>query len=480
MRRAAAVLLLLTAVPLVWADAKPGDPIRIAVNPAEAPKPSLKYRLAPDRRDLAPGNAAAVYYRAMAFFVENSALLKEIKDDSWSEWMHTPLKELPLEQVKEQLAHARHLLHEIDLGARCKDCDWQLENRSEGAVLLLPEIQSFRSIAPVLAVRARYEMAQGKWEDAIQTLQTGYAAGRHLGRGPTIIHVLIGGAFAGVMDEQLETLIQQPGAPNLYWALTDMPRPYLDAEKAYEQESRMIDRMMPWVQRLDGPALSSAQLQAVMDDMRKGIDDLASELSLVQPSEVEKLGQAFFLVQGYGEAKRGLLARDKYTAEQIEAMPEFQVTALYAYLEYRDSLDEAMKWVHAPNGPRQPGFKKSADKFELAMGRLDRLFFRGALGKIGIGFGGSLSGFIGKAYEAGQRTDRRFAALECIEALRLYAAQNGKWPDTLADLTDSPAPNDPTTGKPFDYHVQENKAVLKAPGKPDSPDALSYEVFLRK
>ncbi len=91
MYRAAAVFLLLTA-PCVFAEAKPGDPVKIAVSPAAAPKPSLKYRLIPDRRDLAPGNAATLYYRAMASFVENSELLKEIRKDYWYEWLDTPLK----------------------------------------------------------------------------------------------------------------------------------------------------------------------------------------------------------------------------------------------------------------------------------------------------------------------------------------------------------------------------------------------------
>ena len=115
--------------------------------------------------------------------------------------------------------------------------------------------------------------------------------------------------------------------------------------------------------------------------MRKTSEAFTKDFGLVQPSELGKIGQAFFLVQGYGEAKRGLLARDKYTAEQVEAMPEFQVIRLYAYLEYRDSLDEMLKWVHAPNGLRHPGFQKSADKYQAALTRLDRMFFAGALGR---------------------------------------------------------------------------------------------------
>src|SRR5665213_249037 len=143
-------------------------------------------------------------------------------------------------------------------------------------------------------------------------------------------------------------------------------------------------------------------------------------------------------------------------------MPEFQVVCLYAYLEYRYSLDETLKWIHAPNGLRHPGFKKSAEKYQAALTRLDRMFFGGALGPL-FGVKESIGATYVKVYTVVGRTDRRFAALECVEALRMYAAQNGKWPAALADAADVPVPMDPMTGKPFEYRVEENKAVLASP-----------------
>src|SRR5665213_1443611 len=109
MRRILSVLFVFTvAVPFVCADARPGDPIPLVVSPAAAPKPSLKYRLMPDRRDLTPGNAATLYYRAMASFVENSQLLKEIREQYWYDWLETPVKDLPMEQVRDKLGLARN------------------------------------------------------------------------------------------------------------------------------------------------------------------------------------------------------------------------------------------------------------------------------------------------------------------------------------------------------------------------------------
>ena len=483
MRRTAVLLLLTAAVPAAFADTKPGDPIRIAVGPAAAPKPALKYRLYPDRRDLTPGNAATLYYRAMASFVENSELLKEIGKQYWYDWMEMPVKDLPLDQVRDKLYQARHVLHEVELAARCKDCDWQIEDRAEGFGLLLPEIQKFRGVAVVLAVKARYEIAQGQWDEACESLQTGYAAAHHLSLGPTLIHGIIGGAFCRFMDEQVDAMIQQPGAPNLYWALTELPHPFLDEELAVEQESRQLDRMMPWVKKLDGPPMSEAEAQAAMAEMRTSVDAFASDFSLVQPTELDKVSQAFFLVQLHGEAKRALVARGNYTAEQVEAMPRFQAVGLYAYLEYRDALDDVLKWLRAPHGVRHPGFQKASERYKQALTRLDRVFFRGVLLKY-IGIGDDIGASYRKIFGVVGRTDRRIAALMYVEALRMYAAENGKWPASPEDVTEVPLPDDPVTGKPFEYRVQDTKAVVSTPsvtpGKSDGPDGAAYEVYLRK
>jgi hypothetical protein len=54
------------------------------------------------------------------------------------------------------------------------------------------------------------------------------------------------------------------------------------------------------------------------------------------------------------------------------------------------------------------------------------------------------------------RTDSIIAQLRTVEAIRLYAAANdGKPPRKLED-TGVPVPIDPFSGKPFDYHVEDD------------------------
>ena len=78
--------------------------------------------------------------------------------------------------------------------------------------------------------------------------------------------------------------------------------------------------------------------------------------------------------------------------------------------------------------------------------------------------------------------DRRVAALRVVEAIRLYAASHdGKLPEDLNQVTEVPVPDDPATGKPFEYRRDGAAAVLALPdagmkGRPIPP----YRITIRK
>ncbi len=90
-----------------------------------------------------------------------------------------------------------------------------------------------------------------------------------------------------------------------------------------------------------------------------------------------------------------------------------------------------------------------------------------------------------KVIESQARTERRLAVLRVIEALRLHAAANGgKLPAKLEEVTAVAVPADPATGKPFGYELTGDTAVLSGPppqGQPATPqNALRYELTLRR
>ena len=80
------------------------------------------------------------------------------------------------------------------------------------------------------------------------------------------------------------------------------------------------------------------------------------------------------------------------------------------------------------------------------------------------------------------RGERAIAVMRQVEALRMYAAENGgKFPARLEDLT-VPVPIDPIHGKPFVYKIEGDAAVLRAssPVGFEAAASLHYIVTIKK
>src|SRR5262249_38740299 len=159
--------------------------------------------------------------------------------------------------------------------------------RPEGLALLLPEVQGYRSFARVLAVKARLELAEGKIDQAVATLQSGLSLGRNLAKGPSVIHVLVGAAVMEVMYRRIDELIQQPGAPNLYWSLSVLPRRLADVERLMNEDVGMFERMAPWRKRLENGPMNQDQVKACQREIEKSLEGF----NLRRPTYGEALQQ---------------------------------------------------------------------------------------------------------------------------------------------------------------------------------------------
>src|SRR5262245_57811411 len=104
---------------------------------------------------------------------------------------------------------------------------------------------SMRVWGRLLAVKARVEIAERKYYEAIRTIETGLAFARHVGGGLWLINGLVGIAIATPMLDRCEELIAQPGAPNRYWALTALPRPLVGLRDQMELERKLFENLIP-------------------------------------------------------------------------------------------------------------------------------------------------------------------------------------------------------------------------------------------
>ena len=81
-----------------------------------------------------------------------------------------------------------------------------------------------------------------------------------------------------------------------------------------------------------------------------------------------------------------------------------------------------------------------------------------------------------------QRLDANWAAVQCVESLRSYAAAHGgQLPQTLAEITELSVPKDPISGAAFRYTRTGATAVLESatPAGGGAEDVTRYEITIK-
>jgi hypothetical protein len=454
--------------------------VAILVRPGPAPVPALKYRLLPEHGSLVAGNAAVFYHRAIEMSLEARprAPARERNEAAIANyqtivgWIGGPLTAIPLDQARRCLHHYRAALHEAELGARRLACDWEFESRTEGVELTLLEIQEMRALGGLVALRVRVAILEGRLDDAVSWLQTGFAMGRHVSQGPMLIQTLVGVSLCANLTRPLEDLIQAPGMPSLYWALVNRPHPFIDPAPALEGERFDLEREIPQLRNLDTVAWSTEQARNFTAELQTKLFRLADISALESPGSgapglkdwSRQLGMAALVAQAYPEAKRALIAQGR-PAAQVEAMPTIQVAALYTYQTYKQIRDDIFKWLGLPYYQAYKGVEQSwsSHHSELQRRPLLKLFT-------------VLLPAVRSASLAGVRVDRQLDAIACIEAIRAHAAAHGRFPSRLEEITATPVPIDAMTGQPFAYRVDGATAHLSAPYPPGGPAIPQYGI----
>jgi hypothetical protein len=352
-------------------DSSEGGPVKLTLSPVAAPSPALKYLLLPELMDQTPGNAALEYYRA--FSPEWWGNIRQQKTwETIDSAQHTPLRNFPRKDVG--WLQNNRMLEQVELAARREYVDWGMTERirRDGFELLLPDVQSLRQIATLLAVRARLEIADGRYDKAVYTLQTGLALARHIGDGVLLIQDLVGMAVAGQMFAQVEELIQRPGAPNLYWALTELPRPFFDIRKALQGEKVGMYASIPELRTLETTPLTLEQQQRLVQILGGGADALFYGK---RPNWNNRLAGMFLTLHAYPEAKQALIAAGR-KPEEVEALPTLQVELIRSLHQYKRLQDDVYKCASLPYWEAKPRMEQVDKHFRQARGRLEGMPLR--------------------------------------------------------------------------------------------------------
>lgn len=202
----------------------------LTVYPAKDSKAGQKYQLLVKADEQSEADAMGLYEKAAKSLPEN------VNSKQLKQWSNTSPDKLPRKQVEKTLQRFKASLGLVEQATRCGRCQWPEEDKHE------ENLSSYRHLAYVLALEARLQIAEGKYDEAIGVMQTGLTMGNHIGQGPTLIHGLVGVAISALMVKQVEEFVQLPDAPSLYGALKALPKPFVDLNKQIELERENLKK----------------------------------------------------------------------------------------------------------------------------------------------------------------------------------------------------------------------------------------------
>jgi hypothetical protein len=428
----------------------PIEEIRLTVHPAAPPVPALRYHFMPDVIDQVPGNAALLYLAAAQQMAstrgEPENLPSGADDEKIDRWLQTPPQTLPTEQVRALLKRYARALAQFRLAALRDHCDFDPPYRTEGFRTLLPFLNDARPLARLAALSARLKIADGDSGGALADIALPLVQARHLNDRAVLVQLMVASSVSDLALHQVQELIAQQNAPNLYWALGDLPAPLLDVRSAMKMERASAYFSIPQIKEARAGRLTADQWSQAL----RAINDLHGSLHSYGPTAPpEQVMLAMISVKEYPLAKRYLIDQ-KFPAKDVEAMSVAQAIGLYQVSQFEYWTQELDKGLTLPYW-QGIGLITTAD---TAMRRAVQSNPWSLIGVLGPG--------TRQAYVTLAKVDRRIALLRTVEAIRAYAAANeGRAPGRLQDITDTPAPLDPLTGWPFTYQVQGEDITIE-------------------
>jgi hypothetical protein len=251
--------------------------VELTLYPAKSPEPKQKYQLLPKAQEQTDANAVPLYEKAV------QSLPKDLTTDQIKQWLDSPSDKLPLQQVQSTLQQLGPTLQSLEQAAKCRQCNWPA---AESGVMPV-NLSEYRRLALVLALQTRFQVAQGQYDRAISTIQTGFAMAKHIGEGQTVIHGLVGVAIGELMCRQLEQIIQATDAPNLYQALQELSRPLVDLNKPMTAEMANLESN-PEYNVITREAMKR-QLESTFEKVRMRMNILDRHIAALQCIEAMRL-----------------------------------------------------------------------------------------------------------------------------------------------------------------------------------------------
>ena len=439
--------------------------IKLKVDAMAPPKPALKYQLLPEFKEMQPGNPIHAYMKCFA--EQNNYFHAKESNERLEKWLTAPLEEL----TDEVLPYTRGgPMKRMDEAARLDNPNWGilLELRRDGMWTTLPDVQGLRQLGSWNKVRMRFEVKEKRFDDVIRSAKSMFALGRHMEENLTMIGDLVGLAIINSAIGPLEEMLNQPGAPNLFWAWSTLPSPMISLHRGLQTDRASV--LTDFAPLLEGKRIwGDAEIEEAKEKL--SIMGGLFEAKLPLKKKIEAWMLERLTDEPWLKSTRKELIDSGYPEASVKKYPAEQVVLFHMIQRYEIIRDDRLKWIQFPYWQIQDQ-AASLEAEAKENGNIDELLT------------GFFAPYLGKVRRSQVRTEQRFNMLRIVEGLRLYAAEHeGKLPEKLSDIK-IPMPIDPFSGKDFKYKLEGGTAILRgtAPKGEEKNAAFNirYEVTIRK
>ena len=424
--------------------------LNFSIHPQPIPKLQNRHRLLPAESELRDGNAAVVMLRSIW---EQQAFMQNVASQI-SQRMKLPpdspeIREFPFQSFRREYGRAAYM----------RTANWYYPFGQQPHVeILLPDVQGLRVlVGQGLYVWSGKQIAEGDLEGARETLLVQLACARHLARTPILVNQLVANHIACLALDRLELLIQQPDSPNLYGALCMLPDELVDHRHAIQWESKALQHSLP--------SLTHPYPEVGDERWQKIADEFSNILEMSMEQQLTLTEQGVLMVKLDIAARAELVADGLFTEDEVEKMTHQETISRWG-----------LRQTDLVYGKIETAFSLSPP---LAIEKLLRV--EKQIRELKTRFDAPALPFPEHPlndYLALNHFQRRIAMLEVVEAIRDYVATgDGNLPERLSRVQHVALANDPLTGRPFEYEIVGQRAMITTPRIPRVSDTQNSGVY---
>jgi hypothetical protein len=272
----------------------------------------------------------------------------------------------------------------------------------------------------------------------------------------------VGTACVNIGLQQAYYLSEHANAPNLYWAIAQLPKPLIQLDHALAYEHEFLFEQVKALREVDTVPKPQQYWSEFIDRFTKENQGLETPLDAWE--SIGKAGITLAIGSNVPKAREYLAQVEGLSNDTLDQLPNTQIFFLAMRRFYERYRDEEFKYSFLPEHARKKAKPSSIDFNEFSL----------RYGLITLPTAAFLPA-VQAAQAASLRTQQQLAMWQTVEAIRHHlATHDNKLPATLEEL-ELPAPHDPLTNGPFEYTLHNTGATLKGAENP----GLQYQLELR-